>query len=77
MKGDDLIIITADHGNDPTTPSTDHSREAVPILVFGPRVRPRPLGERRTFADMGATVAEYFGVTPLAAGTSFLQEIWA
>ncbi len=77
VKGDDLIIITADHGNDPTTPSTDHSREAVPILVFGPRVRPRPLGERRTFADMGATVAEYFGVTPLAAGTSFLQEIWA
>jgi len=77
VTGDDLIILTADHGNDPTTPSTDHSREAVPILVLGGRVRPRGLGERSTFADMGATVAEYFGVPALAAGTSFLREIWA
>src|SRR5207253_783975 len=76
MREDDLIIITADHGNDPTTPSTDHSREAVPILVLGPRVRARPLGERATFGDMGATVAEYFGVARLPAGTSFLKEIW-
>ena len=74
---DDLIILTADHGNDPTTPSTDHSREAVPVLVLGGRVQPRGLGERRTFADLGATVAEYFGVGPLAAGTSFLKEIAA
>jgi len=74
--GDDVIMLTADHGNDPTTPSTDHSREAVPILVLGGGVRARPLGERRTFADMGATVAEFFSVTPpLAAGTSFLPEI--
>lgn len=73
---DDLVILTADHGNDPTTPSTDHSREAVPVLVCGPRVRPVALGERATFADMGATVAEYFGVEPLAAGTSFLREVW-
>ena len=72
--GDDVIILTADHGNDPTTPSTDHSREAVPILTLGPGVRARPLGERRTFADMGATVAEFFGVAP-PAGTSFLAEI--
>ncbi len=77
-KGDDLILLTADHGNDPTTPSTDHSREAVPILALGPRVRPAALGERSTFADMGATVAEYFGVVPpLAAGTSFLSGVWA
>ncbi|HYK82937.1 MAG TPA: phosphopentomutase [Gemmatimonadales bacterium] len=76
VKGDDLIILTADHGNDPTTPSTDHSREAVPLLVLGPRVRPQPLGERATFADLGATVAEYFDVPPLAAGTSFWREIW-
>jgi phosphopentomutase len=79
IKGDDLIIFTADHGNDPTTPSTDHSREAVPILALGPRVRPAALGERSTFADLGATVAEYFGVAPppLAAGTSFLSRVWA
>ncbi len=79
ITGDDLIILTADHGNDPTTPSTDHSREAVPILTLGPRVRPAALGERSTFADMGATVAEYFGVAPpsLAAGTSFLPGVWA
>ncbi len=72
LTGDDLIILTADHGNDPTTPSTDHSREAVPVLALGPRVRGAALGERRTLADLGATVAEYFGVAPLAAGTSFL-----
>ncbi len=79
IKGDDLIIFTADHGNDPTTPSTDHSREAVPILALGPRVRPAALGERRSFADMGATVAEYFGLAPQAgaAGASFLAQVWA
>jgi phosphopentomutase len=77
LKGDDLIIITADHGNDPTTPSTDHSREAVPVLVLGPRVRAVALGERATFADLGATVAEFFGVPPLAAGRSFLEAVWA
>jgi phosphopentomutase len=74
---DDLIIFTADHGNDPTTPSTDHSREAVPVLVLGKRVRPVALGERSTFADLGATVAEFFGVPALAAGRSFLREVWA
>ncbi|OLC71297.1 MAG: phosphopentomutase [Gemmatimonadetes bacterium 13_1_40CM_4_69_8] len=76
LSGADLIIFTADHGNDPTTPSTDHSREAVPILVLGPKVKAARLGERRTFADMGATVAEYFDVDPLAVGTSFLREAW-
>ncbi len=76
LQGEDLIILTADHGNDPTTPSTDHSREAVPVLAFGPRVRPASLGEHATFADMGATVAEFFGVGPLAAGTSFLSQVW-
>ncbi len=76
LQGEDLIIFTADHGNDPTTPSTDHSREAVPVLAFGPRVRPVSVGERPTFADMGATVAEFFGVGPLGAGTSFLSQVW-
>ena len=76
VREDDLIIFTADHGNDPTTPSTDHSREIVPLLVFGPRVRPANLGRRRTFADIGQTVAEFLGVPALRAGTSFLPEVW-
>ena len=76
VQPDDLIIFTADHGNDPTTPSTDHSREAVPLLVTGPRVRPVPLGERGTFADIGQTVAEFLELDPLPAGKSFLGEVW-
>ena len=78
LRDDDLLIVTADHGNDPTTPSTDHSREYVPLLVTGPRVRAGvDLGTRRTFADLGQTLAEIFGVGPLAHGTSFLHEITA
>jgi phosphopentomutase len=78
LRDTDIMIFTADHGNDPTTPSTDHSREAVPLLVAGPRVTPEPLGSRETFADIGATVAEYFGLAP-AVGMSFLDEVapWA
>lgn len=76
LRDEDVVMLTADHGNDPTTPSTDHSREAVPVLVVGPRIAPRSLGERATFADLGATVAEYFGVARLAAGASFLREVW-
>ena len=76
VRDEDLVIFTADHGNDPTTPSTDHSREVVPVLVVGPRVRPVALGRRRTFADVGQTVADFLGVPPLTAGTSFLSEVW-
>jgi phosphopentomutase len=76
VREEDLVIFTADHGNDPTTPSTDHSREDVPVLVYGPRVRRRPLGARSTFADIGQTVAEFLGAAPLPAGRSFLPEIW-
>ena len=76
VQPDDLIIFTADHGNDPTTPSTDHSREAVPVLVYGPMVNPVPLGERVTLADIGQTVAEFFGLDPLPSGKSFLGEVW-
>jgi phosphopentomutase len=76
VQTEDLIIFTADHGNDPTTPSTDHSRERVPLLVFGPRVRAVSLGERPTFADIRQTGAEFLGTAPLAAGTSFLSEVW-
>ena len=73
---DDLLIVTADHGNDPTTSSTDHSREYVPLIVAGSRVRAgRDLGTRQTFADLGQTLAENFGLGRLAHGTSFLTEI--
>ncbi len=75
-REDDLIIFTADHGNDPTTPSTDHSREVVPLLVWGPKVRPVALGVRRSFADVGQTVAEFLGAAKLPAGDSFLHEVW-
>lgn len=76
LREDDLVIFTADHGNDPTTPSTDHSREVVPLLVVGPRVRPVSLGRRSTFADIGQTVAEFLGAGALTSGTSFLNEVW-
>ena len=76
IRDQDLIIFTADHGNDPTTASTDHSREVVPLLVLGPRVRPVDLGRRSSFADIGQTVAEFFQVPALASGTSFLSEVW-
>ncbi|MEZ5317670.1 MAG: phosphopentomutase [Vicinamibacterales bacterium] len=76
LGGDDLLVVTADHGNDPTTPSTDHSREYVPLLVTGGRVRPgTDLGTRPTFADLGQTLAEAFDVPALDHGTSFLREI--
>jgi phosphopentomutase len=72
----DLLVLTADHGNDPTTPSTDHSREHVPLLVTGAGTRNgADLGSRATFADLGQTLAEAFGVAPLDAGTSFLEEL--
>jgi phosphopentomutase len=72
----DLLVITADHGNDPTTPSTDHSREHVPLFVYGPAVRAGvDLGVRTTFADLGQTIAELFGVGPLKHGNSFLDAV--
>jgi phosphopentomutase len=78
LRPDDLLVLTADHGNDPTTPSTDHSREYVPLLATGARVRAgADLGTRATFADLGQTLAEVFGVGGLANGTSFLQELLA
>ena len=76
LGANDLLVITADHGNDPTTPSTDHSREYVPLLVSGELVRRDvDLGTRRTFADLGQTLADNFGVGPLDHGSSFLGEI--
>jgi phosphopentomutase len=108
LRPSDLLVVTADHGNDPSTPSTDHSREFVPVLITGlggpaeaghsvltegpakagPRVpadgpakagphvrRGVDIGTRQTFADLGQTLAENFGVGPLAHGTSFLEDI--
>ncbi len=73
---DDLLVVTADHGNDPTTPSTDHSREHVPVLLAGPRVRAGvDLGTRDTFADLAMTLADGFGVGALPHGRSFLRDI--
>jgi phosphopentomutase len=73
---DDVLVVTADHGNDPTTQSTDHSREKVPLLVSGRPVRPgTDLGERGSFADCGATIAELLGAGAPPAGTSFASEL--
>ena len=72
LREDDLLFITADHGNDPTTDSTDHARECVPLLALGRRARPGALGRRDTFSDLGATVADWFGVAFRGRGTSFL-----
>jgi phosphopentomutase len=82
LRPSDLLVVTADHGNDPSTPSTDHSREFVPVLITGGPVHNGPsvrqgfdIGTRQTFADLGQTLAENFGVGPLAHGTSFLEDI--
>jgi phosphopentomutase len=77
LREDDLLFLTADHGNDPTTPSTDHSREIAPLLIAGPPVRPTDVGERSTFADLGATVGEWLGIGFRGRGTSFLTELLA
>jgi len=76
LREDDLLFITADHGNDPTTSSTDHARENVPLLALGGRVRAgASIGARPTFADLGATVAEWLGIDFRGVGTSFLSAI--
>jgi phosphopentomutase len=75
LNENDLLFITADHGNDPTTPSTDHARERVPLLVAGRQVRAGDLGSRPTFSDLGATVAEWLGLAWRGAGSSFLSAL--
>jgi len=75
LRADDLVILTADHGCDPTTPSTDHSREYVPVLAYGPKARGGVnLGVRGSLSDIGQTVAENFG-TRIVTGTSFLGDL--
>ena len=75
LREDDLLFLTADHGNDPTTPSTDHARECVPLLAFGRRVRPAGVGRRETFSDLGATVGDWLGIEFRGRGRSFLSVI--
>ncbi|MDX1481190.1 MAG: phosphopentomutase [Woeseiaceae bacterium] len=72
MQDDDLLVITADHGCDPTWRGTDHTREHIPVLACGGPVRPGSLGKRETFADIGQSLASYFELPPTDYGTSFL-----
>ncbi|WP_459176386.1 phosphopentomutase [Ewingella americana] len=72
VKDDDIIIFTADHGCDPTWRGTDHTREHIPVLIYGPKVKPGSLGHRETFADIGQTVAKYFDLSPMDYGKSML-----
>ncbi|NOZ67419.1 MAG: phosphopentomutase [Alphaproteobacteria bacterium] len=72
LRDDDVVILTADHGCDPTWPGSDHTREHVPVIAFGPKVSPGPIGKRETFADIGASLANHLGLAPLTTGTSFL-----
>jgi phosphopentomutase len=76
LTDDDILMLTADHGNDPLYPGTDHTREYVPLLVFGKKLKnDQNLGIRQTFADIQATIAEYFNVVSTGKGTSFLNKL--
>ena len=76
MKETDMLIITADHGNDPTTPSTDHSREYIPVLIYGKEIKENVnIRTRKTYADISATVLDILGLEKLENGESFRKEI--
>lgn len=72
LREDDVVVFSADHGCDPTWPGTDHTREFVPVLAFGPAVAPGSIGRRETFADIGQSLAHHLGIAPLPVGRSFL-----
>lgn len=74
LEEGDLVFITADHGCDPTYKGTDHTREHVPVILFGKNVKPQFIGARSTYADIGQTIADYFNLAPLPVGTSFLDK---
>lgn len=73
LGDDDVVIVTADHGCDPTWTGTDHTREYVPVLVYGKNVKPGSLGKRESFADIGQSIASYFGLEAMDYGKSFLN----
>ena len=75
MNDGDLLILTADHGCDPTWPGSDHTREYVPVIAYHHQINSVDIGERKTFADIGQTIAELFGLDPMAYGTSFLSQL--
>jgi phosphopentomutase len=75
LSDDDLVVLCADHGNDPTWPGSDHTREHIPILMLSPALTPGGCGSRNSFADIGASVAEWFGLPPLAHGRSLLGDL--
>jgi len=72
VKPGDILILTADHGCDPTWHGTDHTREHIPVLIYGPEVKPGSLGQRDTFADIGQTIATYFGLSAMDYGRNML-----
>ena len=74
LEENDIVFITADHGCDPTYKGTDHTRENVPVLMFGKKIKPQCIGERKTYADLGQTIADFFQLPPLKFGTSFLDK---
>ena len=76
LKEEDILILTADHGNDPSTPSTDHSREYIPIVAYGKKLKQNvDLGIRESYADISATLLDIFEIPKLENGTSFKNEI--
>ncbi len=76
LKEDDVLMITTDHGSDPTTPGTDHTREFIPILIHGRNLgTPNNIGVRKTFADIGTSIAEYLNLDQVLCGKSFLKDI--
>jgi phosphopentomutase len=75
LRSEDILMVTADHGCDPSTPSTDHSREYIPLVIYGePVTGGVNIGTRKTFSDISATVLDYFKTPSGLAGTSFLKE---
>lgn len=75
LRGGDLLVLTADHGNDPTWPGTDHTREQIPVMTYRPGNTPGCLGLRHSFADIGQSVAAHLGVGPLASGTAWAMDM--